>query len=46
MGLLHGSPPSAPLPGWLVLLVAVPGLWAVVGATVVLLDRLLGHLGV
>lgn len=37
---LHGSP-STPVPHWLVLIVAVLGLWMVIGGEVMIGDRLL-----
>lgn len=37
---LHGGAPSPPVPGWLVLLGSVFGLWAVVSVVVVAVDRL------
>ncbi|WP_372910917.1 hypothetical protein [Salinigranum sp.] len=39
--LLHGTVPSTPVPHWVVLLVAVPSLWLLVGGTVLVVDRLL-----
>ena len=36
---------ASPVPHWVALLTVVPALWLVIGAVVVLLDRLLGWLG-
>jgi len=40
---LHGVPGATPPPHRVVLLVAVPLLWAATGALVMLVDRLLGR---
>ena len=42
---LHGGPPSVPLPPWLVLFVAVLGLWAVIAAGVLAGDALFERFG-
>jgi len=39
--LLHAGPQATPVPHWVVLLVAVPSLWVLVGGGVLLADRLL-----
>lgn len=46
VGPLHGAVPSTPVPHWVVLLVVVPALWLVIGATVVGVDLLLRRFGV
>lgn len=39
--LLHGQAVSSLIPGWLVLIVAVLGLWIVIAVGVLVVDRLL-----
>ncbi|PSP71954.1 hypothetical protein BRC80_04340 [Halobacteriales archaeon QH_9_66_26] len=38
---LHGGAATSPVPGWVVLLVAVPCLWLAIGGGVVALERVL-----
>ena len=40
---LHEGPVLSPVPHWIVLLAVVPGLWLLVGASVVAIDRLLSR---
>lgn len=42
--LLHGAASPVPVPHWVVLLVAVPLLWLLVGGVVLAIDRVLGRL--
>lgn len=37
----HGSSASSSIPGWILLLGSVLGLWTVIGSSVLLFDRLL-----
>lgn len=39
---LHGAAFSTPVPHWVVLMLAVPALWLVVGVLVFAVDRALG----
>ena len=41
---LHGWTASTPVPHWVVLIVAVLGLWLVIGGGVLVVDRLLSRL--
>lgn len=41
---LHAAPVGAPVPGWVVLLGAVLGMWATIALGVAAIDRLLGRL--
>jgi len=41
---LHAAPVGAPVPGWVVLLGAVLGMWATIAFGVAAIDRLLGRL--
>lgn len=38
---LHAGPAAAPIPGWLVLIGGVLGLWTVIGGGVAVADRFL-----
>ncbi|WP_248905331.1 hypothetical protein [Halocatena marina] len=41
---LHGRVSSPPVPHWVVLIIAVLGLWLIIGGGVLLVDRLLDRL--
>lgn len=45
LGPLHGATAPAPVPHWVVLLVAVPALWMFISGAVLAADRLLDRLG-
>jgi uncharacterized membrane protein len=42
---LHAGVVSTPIPHWVVLLVVVPSLWLLIGASVLAVDRLLRRFG-